>query len=479
MNLCGVVCALALARFACGVDAPAAQTAGLPRIVKPKPAATTGAEAGNRVSGTTTKQQPAGKQATKEEAGAAATKTAPSTDKPKRTSGANDTDKPKDKPAAKTAAKPAAQTGVKPSADAQKRNASKVSAGMQSAKAVESGKQAKDEPEPRVRKPAIAGDREGDVKQTDAPTGTDAAAARGAKIAKPKPVTAAAKPNYYLSEDGERDELVPPCSPPAATRQSAGGRANDDLLPDLPPATVASRSFIPAVFRPSTAGQGFSATTVNTDYRTRPANTALPQFVFGRGWNGKNLPIGEEDPYRKSVLTEYTPTDIVLLPRELWYCNQPAWLRREPAEALVRMTNDMASKGLRVYVFSAFRDYNHQARLSRGGGNVARAGKSEHQLGTTVDVTNNSRYLMSRSFGNTPEGSWLARNAPRYGFHLTVMRGSTVVEPWHFRYFGSKTPKRGAAAEADNREASDAETRPKPRGGFSIKKLFGRGDKDN
>ena len=45
------------------------------------------------------------------------------------------------------------------------------------------------------------------------------------------------------------------------------------------------------------------------------------------------------------------------------------------------------------------------------------------------------------SFGDTPEGQWLAANAPAYGFVVSYPKGSQpitgyVYEPWHIRYVG-------------------------------------------
>jgi D-alanyl-D-alanine carboxypeptidase len=72
---------------------------------------------------------------------------------------------------------------------------------------------------------------------------------------------------------------------------------------------------------------------------------------------------------------------------------------------------------------------------------VAKPGKSEHNLGTTVDVTNSDQHALKRSFGDTAEGRWLAANAHKFGWKMTVMSGngrrSHNDEPWHLRYLGS------------------------------------------
>lgn len=198
--------------------------------------------------------------------------------------------------------------------------------------------------------------------------------------------------------------------------------------------------------RPTQRGQ---STPFSSDYATR-GDAILPAVITGNGFNGRDLPIGQEDQYRLAGLTsEFRPTDLVQVPVNLCHYGNQLYLRQEPANSLCRMISDAANQGLCLRVVSAYRDYGHQLRLynqavSRGGPNqksVARPGKSEHHLGTTVDLTNNETHALRRSFGNTPEGRWLAANAHRYGWKLTVMsdnaRRSHNDEPWHLRYLGS------------------------------------------
>jgi len=188
----------------------------------------------------------------------------------------------------------------------------------------------------------------------------------------------------------------------------------------------------------------------NTDYATRAATAAIPAMLTGMGWGGVDLPIGSEDTYRLNTLpTDFRPTDLSLIPKEWCFYGNPMYLRSEAANSLLRMFNDAARQGLTLRLVSGYRDYSHQMRLynqavARGGKNqktVARPGRSEHQLGTTADVTNSRTHLLKRSFLETPEGRWLAANAGRYGWKMTVMRGdgprSHADEPWHIRYLGS------------------------------------------
>lgn len=189
----------------------------------------------------------------------------------------------------------------------------------------------------------------------------------------------------------------------------------------------------------------------NSDYATRGNDDACPVFLPGFGLNGNDLPIGYEDSYRltSSLPADFRPTDLVLLPPQFCHYGNALYLRREAAAALCQMINAAAQQGLTIRVVSAYRDYNHQLRLytravARGGEDqksVAKPGRSEHFLGTTVDLTNDESQVLKRSFGDTPEGKWLAANAATYGWKMTVMAGngrrSHNDEPWHLRYLGS------------------------------------------
>ncbi len=229
-----------------------------------------------------------------------------------------------------------------------------------------------------------------------------------------------------------------------------------------------------------------SAARFNTDYRTRPASCEIPLTLCGRGLQGRNLPIGHEDAWRDRLPPDYMPTDLVLIPVEWCYANQPIYLRREAAESLVRMLSDAQRQGLRIQVVSGYRDYSHQQRLykqnggRRGSRTVGRPGKSEHMLGTTVDVTSTEKYLLKPAFATTPEGKWLARNAHRYGWKLTVISGSRVIEPWHFRYFGRALGQQPASASSvaqgapKSREALEAATKPLRATGKLLGRIVGK-----
>lgn len=108
--------------------------------------------------------------------------------------------------------------------------------------------------------------------------------------------------------------------------------------------------------------------------------------------------------------------------------------------------------GLSVIVESGYRSYGAQAatfdswvaRLGSAEAIVrsARPGHSEHQLGTSIDLSSPG---WSGRFGDwereTAEGAWMATHAWEYGFVMSYPFGSQAqtcfsYEPWHYRWIG-------------------------------------------
>lgn len=100
-----------------------------------------------------------------------------------------------------------------------------------------------------------------------------------------------------------------------------------------------------------------------------------------------------------------------------------------------------------VQIVSAYRSYDTQANLKTAykvtygsGANAFSAdqGYSEHQLGTTVDLTTPILKDTFVSFEDTPAFTWLQEHAHEYGFTLSYPKGNKyyVYEPWHWRFVG-------------------------------------------
>ncbi len=110
-----------------------------------------------------------------------------------------------------------------------------------------------------------------------------------------------------------------------------------------------------------------------------------------------------------------------------------------------------AANGTPIGILAAFRSYAQQADLfarrvdemgsSEAGSRVARPGHSEHQLGTTLDVTTEGAADVDQSWGASPAGQWIASHAHEFGFLISYPAGADRrtcydFEPWHIRYVG-------------------------------------------
>lgn len=129
----------------------------------------------------------------------------------------------------------------------------------------------------------------------------------------------------------------------------------------------------------------------------------------------------------------------------------PSSVRAGLIEPLRQIIDDMHAAGLAPSILSGYRSYGEQYLAWKWWNSQypervaimsARAGHSEHQLGTTVDFGSPAlNHLFHVDFAGTPEGLWLAENAHRYGFTMSYPADTYDVtgfkyEPWHFRYVG-------------------------------------------
>ncbi len=120
---------------------------------------------------------------------------------------------------------------------------------------------------------------------------------------------------------------------------------------------------------------------------------------------------------------------------------------------LTAMAAAARAAGAPLQVVSAYRTYAQQAATFQHwvevGGYAqalrtsARAGHSEHQLGTTLDFTSvgGRPPWEYADWGTTAAGKWMAANAWKYGFVMTYPRGEFAsscydYESWHFRWVG-------------------------------------------
>ncbi len=107
-----------------------------------------------------------------------------------------------------------------------------------------------------------------------------------------------------------------------------------------------------------------------------------------------------------------------------------------------------AADGIDLQVISAYRSFGTQATLKAnykviyGAGTAnqfsADQGYSEHQLGTTLDLTSTKIGGNFETFAKTEAYTWMQNNAYKYGFSLSYPPNNKyyVFEPWHWRFVG-------------------------------------------
>lgn len=116
--------------------------------------------------------------------------------------------------------------------------------------------------------------------------------------------------------------------------------------------------------------------------------------------------------------------------------------------SLVKMIDAAKTQGMNLLVISAYRSFGTQATLKKsykvtyGAGTAnqfsADQGYSEHQLGTTVDLTTPQVGATFEGFDKMPEYAWLKAHAHEYGFILSYPQSNSYYqyEPWHWRFVG-------------------------------------------
>ncbi len=132
--------------------------------------------------------------------------------------------------------------------------------------------------------------------------------------------------------------------------------------------------------------------------------------------------------------------------------DESKYMEEKAAKALEELFQGAKKENIILIGSSAYRSYRSQVRVLKDEINskgvdyankyVAKPGKSEHQSGLAIDVTNEARCFDKTS----PEAQWLANNAYKFGFILRYPEGKEDItgynyEPWHIRYVGKDAAK--------------------------------------
>jgi len=225
---------------------------------------------------------------------------------------------------------------------------------------------------------------------------------------------------------------------------------------DPGPGTIDARTPTPT----PTAEQDATATeepaTEETEEETETPETETPG-------NGGSVTLVCGDilaPLNKqnALPPDCAPDDLVPIPPERTAAGTQ-YMRIAARDALLELMEAAAQEGVDLYAVSAYRSYEGQvaaynSNLAACGGDRACAdrisahpGHSEHQLGTTVDVSSPSAGFGLESFVGTEEAAWLEANAWRFGFVVSYPEGKEHItgyayEPWHIRWIGREEARR-------------------------------------
>ncbi|MEK7608116.1 MAG: D-alanyl-D-alanine carboxypeptidase family protein [Patescibacteria group bacterium] len=157
-----------------------------------------------------------------------------------------------------------------------------------------------------------------------------------------------------------------------------------------------------------------------------------------------------------AVPLDYTPPSLEDVSRRVRTAGVVC-LRSDVAPQIERMFSDAKKDDVELMITSGYRTPEIQKHLydfwlSIEGGSaideIAKPGLSEHQLGTTVDLTDSSIKFtgVDDRFAHSKGGRWMRKNAHQYGFTMSFPNGKKEAtgfsyEPWHWRFVGVQMAK--------------------------------------
>lgn len=236
---------------------------------------------------------------------------------------------------------------------------------------------------------------------------------------------------------------------PTRGSSSTRGRLRRGFAAGLLTAVVAASSVAGAdpPATPPLTGPSVPAASTTTSPPTCVVADVTTKYAGTDDWSRTLL------DWRLRVTRQYRPADLVSVSKA--GLRGGGKVRAIVLTDLRAMAKAAAGAHAPIAVQSAFRSYATQRSVFAGWVSLlgrrqalkgsARAGHSEHQLGTALDFKSRGGGA-PWSFGGfdwakTKAGRWMAKNAWQYGFVMSYPRGkqrSTCYgyEPWHYRYYG-------------------------------------------
>lgn len=189
--------------------------------------------------------------------------------------------------------------------------------------------------------------------------------------------------------------------------------------------------------------------------------------------NGDSLFVIVNKVKQNQLRHNWRPNDLLPLPKNIISpkAHSTQYLRKEALESLLFMLKKAKQEDINIYVHSAYRSFEEQCQTYAGkvskwtkkfnskqkgldyaSKSSAEPGRSQHQLGTTVDLVLNSMdFKFAFAMDKAPEMEWLNNNAHEFGYILSYSwadddhdglgynsRTGYFYEPWHWRYIGAE-----------------------------------------
>jgi D-alanyl-D-alanine carboxypeptidase len=186
-----------------------------------------------------------------------------------------------------------------------------------------------------------------------------------------------------------------------------------------------------------------------------PAREPMPACRYDDVMTSRQAPAAHATTLLDTIYrvpSTYAPTDLV--DTSAAGANGGHRIRRVALDDFTALVGAARASGHSIRVISAHRSYASQVAtfndwVRRSGEAAAlrasaRPGHSEHQLGTTLDVTHagGSAAWNYADWAANPTGAWMRDNAWRFGFVMSYPKAVPFAdrcydyEPWHFRYVG-------------------------------------------
>ncbi len=215
-----------------------------------------------------------------------------------------------------------------------------------------------------------------------------------------------------------------------------------------------------------TANQSGIEENIETESIAKEEDSKPEQYVPLNGWWGypKDIKVAKRSGDDLLVLVNkeyrleesYAPKDLVPASNAGIRKGESHKLREIVINDLRELGEQARNDGIDLSVRSAYRSYadqlytyNYWVKVNGNNPNdgdkvSARAGHSQHQLGTVVDFSSAEiQDGIGGQFHTTKAAKWLAENAWKYGFVIAFPKGQESVtgynyESWHYRYIGKE-----------------------------------------